>query len=362
MPSCKIIYIGLRGDKLERDLQERFKSFDEIRFITSGKFRRYFGQSIFASLADFKTIILNIRDFFKVVIGIFQAKRILSRMKPDVVFSKGGFVVVPVGIAARIQKVPIITHDSDIVPGLANRIVGRWAKVHATGMPAKYYNYPKSSIQYVGVPIDERITPAASQSSDTYKRELGIANEETVLLVGGAGLGAKDINNLVITSAPTLLKEVPNLKILHISGGAHELEVKHKYKEILGESGAKRVKVLGFSPEFYKYLTVADLVITRAGATTMAELAMLKKASILIPAPFLTGGHQIRNAKEYEENGSAVVLANDVQPEDFQRTVASLLQNPRRRGELSVNIGRYAKPEAAGNLAGIIIGAGRNET
>ena len=160
---CRVVFIGLKGETLAGDLKDRYRVFDEVFSVPSGKFRRYHGESLLSHLVDFRTLLLNARDFFRVLAGIGYARKILKRTKPDVVLSKGGFVAVPVGLAAATLRIPVVTHDSDTVPGLANRIVGRFAKAYATGMPEKYYQYPVQRTHYVGIPIDERIKPVTKE-------------------------------------------------------------------------------------------------------------------------------------------------------------------------------------------------------
>src|SRR3569833_1912001 len=128
-PSCQIVYIGFKGDHFD-SLKLPSSDFDFMAFIQAGKFRRYHGESFISHIFDIKTLALNVRDFFRVILSTGRSLRILRKTRPDVVFSKGGFVAVPVGIAAHLLRIPIVTHDSDSVPGLANRIVGRWAMLH----------------------------------------------------------------------------------------------------------------------------------------------------------------------------------------------------------------------------------------
>ncbi|HET7827538.1 MAG TPA: glycosyltransferase, partial [Candidatus Saccharimonadales bacterium] len=293
-PDSRIIYIGHKGDNFD-SYKKRAQDFDFMVFIRAGKFRRYHGDSLLSRLFDVKTQALNIRDFFRLPTSLVNAYRLLVKLKPDVVFSKGGFVAVPVGIAARLRGIPIVTHDSDTVPGLANRIVGRWAKVNATGMPAEYYDYPKSKIEYVGIPVDDRIGKITPKLQNQAKRALKIPKDSPVLLLSGGGNGSQNLNELLLAAAPGLLETNLALQIIHITGVRHEESVKRAYKHLLPKAQRGRVRVLGFSPDFYLLAAAADLVIGRAGATTLAELAIAGKACILIPAPFLAGGHQLRN-------------------------------------------------------------------
>lgn len=351
-PECRIIYIGLKGETLEDSLRKRYQIFDEVRAIPSGKFRRYHGESLLAHLVDVRTLTLNLRDFFRVMRGIVSARRLLKRAKPDAVFSKGGFVAVPVGIAAKLQGIPIVTHDSDTIPGLANRIVGRYASVHTTGMPSEHY--PKESTRYVGIPLDGRIKPVTTAMQQEFKKQLGLPGDSLVLLIGGAGLGARDVNNATIQIAPELTDKFKDLRIVHFSGQKHEAEVSEKYQTVVPEANS-RIMVLGFSPDFYKYSGAADLVITRAGATTIAELAAQKKAVVLIPAPHLTGGHQVKNAEQLQKTGAAEIVSSDAPPSRLLKVVESLLANKHRRQEMAEKLGMMAKPEAADELAKVLL-------
>lgn len=353
-PSCRIVYIGLKGESLEDSLRSRYKIFDEVRSVASGKFRRYHGESFLAHLTDLRTLALNIRDFFRVINGISSARKILKQVNPNVVFSKGSFVAVPVGIAAHRLKIPIVTHDSDTMAGLANRIIGRYATFHATGMPAKYYNYPKETIHYVGIPIDERIKVVTEELKKNYKKELRLPSNSQVLVIGGAGLGAHDVNNTILSIAPDLLALFPKLHIVHISGQSHEKDVREAYKNVDKEE-LPRWTVIGFTSDFYKYTGSADVVITRAGATTIAELAAQRKAVILIPAPHLTGGHQLKNAHELHTKGAAVVIDNDAPPEELLKAISDILSSNTKRESLETNISSLAMPDAADKLAELLI-------
>jgi UDP-N-acetylglucosamine--N-acetylmuramyl-(pentapeptide) pyrophosphoryl-undecaprenol N-acetylglucosamine transferase len=353
-PHCNIIYIGHKGDKFD-SLQEGFHDFDFVAFVNGGKFRRYYGESFTSHMLDFRTIVLNIRDFFRVLGSIGKAWRILARVKPEVVFSKGGFVGVPVGIAAKIRGIPIVTHDSDTVPGLANKIVGRWAIVHATGMPPQFYDYPKDKMIYTGIPIDERIVPISEHEQQKFKKAIGINPESQVLLVVGGSLGSRDINEKVLKIADELLSTYQDLHIVHIAGTQNEDGVKASYAENLNNKVKKQITVLGFTPELYRYTLAADLVICRAGATQVAEFAAAHKACVLIPSPFLTGGHQIKNAEQLQKIGAVEVLENDAPADELLGKIVKLLASPKQRKILEEKLGKTAKLSASSELAEILL-------
>jgi UDP-N-acetylglucosamine--N-acetylmuramyl-(pentapeptide) pyrophosphoryl-undecaprenol N-acetylglucosamine transferase len=353
-PDCQIVYIGHKGDNFD-SLKLAAKDFDFTVFINGGKFRRYHGGSWLFNILDIRTWLLNIRDFFRVIKSIGTCLKIINKFQPDVVFSKGGFVAVPVGLAARLRRIPIVTHDSDAVPGLANRIVGRWARLHATGMPAEFYDYPKNTIEYVGIPIDSRIKRVTPKLQKQTKHGLKLPEDSEVLLLSGGGNGSEHLNELLIAISRHLLESNLSLQIIHIAGKAHEESVKRAYQHLLPKAQQNRVRTLGFSPDFYSLSAAADLIITRAGATTLAELAVAGKACIIIPAPFLAGGHQLKNAQQLADNDAAVVLDDSVEADELLAVINELLNDNSRRWQLVKNLYATAQPDAAVKLAGLIL-------
>lgn len=353
-PGCQIVYVGHKGDNFD-SFKNRTDDFDFMVFINAGKFRRYHGQNPLSRILDVKTLALNIRDIFRLPGSIWQANRVMAKFKPDVMFSKGSFVAVPVGFAAKLRRIPIVTHDSDTVSGLANRIVGRWARVHATGMPSKYYGYPESSVKYVGIPVDPRVQRVTPKLQKQAKKELKIPEDAQLLLVSGGGNGSQHLNELLLAVAAPLLETNLALHIIHITGPRHQDNVNRGYKNLLPKPLQKRVRTIGFAGDFYNLITAADLILGRAGATTIAELAVAGKACIFIPAPFLTGGHQLKNAQTLADADAAVILDNDVQSDELLAIINELLNDTSRRFELAKNLFGMAKPDAAKELSKLIL-------
>lgn len=353
-PDCEIIYIGHKGDNFD-SLNLPKHNFDFLAFINAGKFRRYHNESFLSHLIDLKTIFLNLRDGFRFIKSIGSAYKILSRTRAQILFAKGGFVSVPVGIAAKIKGIPIVTHDSDTVGGLANRIVGKWARVKATGMPVEFYKPGKARLEYVGIPLSENIQHISLAQQEQFKNQLKIPTTNQLLLIAGGGLGSSNINKLIIKSAPILFSSNLSLHLIHITGQDHLKTVTSAYNEVLDKTQLKKVICLGFAPDFYAFSGAADLIISRAGATAIAEYALQGKACIIIPSPFLTGGHQIKNADVLARNDAAVILDENTQPDELIGVINQLLGNEHRRWELSKNIHKMAKPGAAKRLAQIIL-------
>lgn len=289
------------------------------------------------------------------MLGTISAWRLLRKYQPSVVFSKGGYVVVPVGFAARLLNIPLVTHDSDASAGLANRIIGRWAVIHATGMPPHYYPYAKESVRYVGIPVDERVKPVDEALKHSLRNQIDLPPEGLMLMVAGGGLGSQRLNELMVQISPKLIAKFPKLRIVHFSGSGHQDTVAEHYRRELGAEMPDKVKVIGFSSDFYAYTGAADVILARAGATTLAELAIQAKAAVIIPSPFLTGGHQLRNAEQLTTHEAAKVLPGDVSPQKLFKVLEELLENKRLRDKLAHKIGSLAHPDAAELLADILL-------
>lgn len=352
--AARVVYIGLRGEKVD-GLEGHYGLFDEVFSVPSGKFRRYHGESLLAHLLDVKTLALNARDTLRVARGVVVSWRLLKQLKPAVVFSKGGFVVVPVGIAAHQQRIPIVTHDSDTLPGLANRIIGRWAAAHATGMPAEFYNYPKDKTYYTGIPVSDKFNRPTTAQVAEFKKQLDLPSRSSVLLVVGGGLGSVTLNKMVISVAGRLLNGLPDLHLLHLCGKGNQTDTEIGYKKVLSPDQKSRVRVVDFTDELYKYCAAADLVVTRCGATTLAELATQSRAVVSVPSPFLSGGHQLKNAEMLKKQHAAEIAHEDIAPDDFYQLLSSLLHDAKARQKLATALHSLAKPNAAGDIAQLLL-------
>lgn len=278
----EIKYIGSKKG-IENDIIK--KANIPFYSISSGKLRRYF---------DFK----NFSDPFKVIKGVGDAFRILSKEKPDIVFSKGGFVTVPVVIAASMKKIPVVAHESDFTPGLANKIAGRFCDKLCVTFPEslKYIEGNKGIL--TGTPIREELFNGRAEIG---KRFCNFKyDKETILIIGGS-LGAKVINDTVRMDIERLLKEY---NIIHLCG-KNNLDDKLKNKE-------GYIQLEYVSEELPDLMAYADLVISRAGANAIFELLALKKPHILIPlSAKASRGDQVLNAKSFKKSGYSVVIEEE---------------------------------------------------
>ncbi len=351
-PNLQTFYIGERGGKFN-SLTDANPDIDKTHAISAGKFRRYHGESWLSRLFDVKTGFLNLRDAFRVLFGLVQAYRLLGKIKPDVVFLKGGFVGVPVGLAAAMRHIPIVTHDSDALPGLANRLISKWAAVHATALEAKYYNYPSGKVVPVGVLVEHTYQSVTPEVQAAYKKELGLSTGPVLLITGGSS-GAVRINEAVVACIGQLLTANPTLQVVHQVGKGKT----GVYKGYAHD----RLLTLEFLQPMFRFTGAADLIVTRAGANAMAEFGVQGKACIVIPSAFLTGGHQLENAKIIEEQGTAVVLYED-KLYDSQHgllpTIQELLDDKTKREELGKKLQAVTIIDAAKRLASVLLGTAK---
>ncbi len=351
MPACRLIYVGQKGDKLG-DLVRPGGVIDEVTSISGGKWRRYHGER-WRQLLDIPTLLKNIRDVFRILLGTLQARRVLKKVKADGVFIKGG---VPLGWAARICHVPYVTLDLDALPSLANRLIAKNAAAHAVAMPREAYPYPPDKTFYVGVPLAEQYQAVTEQQRAAYRAELKISADSQVILATGGGLGANGLNIRLAQQMPVILKQYPRAVLVHATGREHEAKMNKLYDELLEAQLRPHVIVRGFIEDMYRYTGAADMVIARAGATTLAELALQGKACIIVPNPVLTGGHQLKNADQLAAHGAIIVVPeNDAGGEGLRQAIIELLGSPDERARLANTLRTFAQPDAADKLAKLLI-------
>lgn len=359
-PKARLVYVGQKGDSLG-DIPAQSPDIDEVMTVRAGKWRRYHGEGL-KQLLDIKTMLLNARDLFYTLAGLWQSRRLLKAVSPNVVFIKGGFVGVPVGLASALAGIPYITHDSDAMPGLANRIISRWASKHAVALPEDVYHYPAAKTITTGIPLQAGFEPVTAQLKSRYRREIGIPQKAKFIFVIGGGLGSQRVNHAVAEALPHLLAEFPDLYVAHSAGRQNLAEMEVLYDERLTKTEQGRLSVHGYIDDVYRYSGAADLVITRAGATNLAEFALQGRACIVIPSPFLAGGHQLKNA-DYLASQMAATVLDEAQllqdPLRLARLASGLLKNPAKLDKLESNLAKFAKPEASTDLARLILESAR---
>ena len=335
----------------------------KIRKVVAGKLRRYTNFTFITYLQNFDVVLKNIWDFFKTIFGIFQSFFRLMFNRPDVIFLKGGYVCLPVGIAARWLRIPYVIHDSDATPGLTNRVLSKHATKIATGMPLEYYHYPEDKAEWTGIPISDDFKPVTESHQRVLKKELGFDEKKPLVVVTGGSQGAQHINMALREILPQVLKMA---SVLLVAG--HE-----RYPEMLDlkdyetwEEGELQTnfRMIEFSAEIYKLFGAADIVVSRAGASTMTELSAMAKAVIMVPNEKLPGYHQVKNAQAYERANAALVVEDNKMHEDPElllKAIKKLVNDEGKREEIAKNLKKFSKDNAAENLANTVISVAKEK-
>lgn len=315
-----------------------------IKFIwcPAGKIRIYF---------SFK----NLLNPFRTLFGLFVAIWKLYIIYPDVIFSKGSFTSVPVLLAARFLRIPVVIHESDAVPGRANQLAKKFARYVAISYPEAAEFFAKDRTALVGIPI-RRVTKIIYNDPFTY---LGIPNDLPLIYVTGGSSGAERLNNLILRSLDDLL---PYYRIFHQTGMAHQDELLLAARGLISDpvlqnryyiQGSVPAEVVG------ALLEAASLVITRAGSTTLSEIALHAKPSIVVPIPEDISRDQRSNAYAYARSGAATVIEEHNLTETLLSSEINLIMSSQERWQaMSLAAKKNALPDAAEKIAAILIQIG----
>ncbi len=309
----KIVWIGNKKG-MDSSIVEKSTSVDEFRGISCGKLRRYFSFS-------------NVLDAFKIVIGCVSSYFLLKKIKPVLLFSKGGFVSVPPCFAAKLLKIPVYTHECDFTPGLATRINSRFATKILLSYEAtkKYFSSDKAAKTLVtGNPVRPVFYSADSGEGLKY---LGIEEHtKPILVVVGGSLGARQINELVLENMKWL---TDNFIVVHQTGKAFADE----HPDVLTMTSENYKPYQFIYNEMPSVLSCADIVLSRAGANSLWECAVMGKPMVLIPLSSKgSRGDQVDNAEYFEKQGAAIVLkGSDADSEHLKAALGSLLDGEKRK-------------------------------
>ncbi len=325
-PNLNLIFVDTNSGPA-KELTAKFSE-GKIKFISlaSGKWRRYLSYK-------------NILDIFKLILAFFKSLGILKREKPDLIISAGGFVSVPVVWAAACKKIPILVHQQDIRPGLANKLMAPFARVITVTFEKSLVDYGPRAV-LTGNPLKD-ISGYREQGVATRNR-YGFKIDQPLLMVIGGGTGALAVNNLIAESLPELLSIC---QVVHLTGNG---------KKIATETKDNRYQAFEFLDhnEVLSLMAAADLVISRCGFGVLTELSSLGKATILIPMPHT---HQEDNAALFKTRDAGIVLDQiELTPEKLRAEIARLLSDSKLRASLGRNISKIMKPAGAENIAAIV--------
>lgn len=326
----EIIFIAA-GD---RQIMEIFKKNNfSCKLIQGGKLRRYF---------DWK----NFTDIFKIMIGFFQSLWFLAKIKPDVVFSKGGYAGFPPAAAGRILGIPVIIHESDLVPGVANRLSAFFASRIALGFQGSAKYFPWGKIVFTGNPIREELLKG---NKERAKKEFGLKGALPVILVMGGSQGAKRLNEMILEILPDMLDLA---EVIHLAGVNNYEDAKNS-AEKKKLKNAENYHIYPFLNEPMKEAyAAADLIISRAGANSISEMLSLGKAGILVPLSTAANDHQVKNASHFSSLGAAITIDEiNFDKRFLTEKIKLLLKNPEERKKMETKALSLANPDARDRLS-----------
>jgi len=335
----EIFYIGPK-DRLVLNLlkQEGIK----VKKISAGKVRRYFGIRAFFQ---------NLVDPFKTLFGVIQAFRHLFLLAPDLIFSTGGYGSFPVVFAARFLRIPIFLHESDAVLGLANKTLKKFSAEIFVSFP-KTENVDVSKMILVGNPIRKELLEGSAEDA---KKLFNITGGKPVVLIMGGSQGSQRINNTVVNILPQLVNK---FEIIHQTGDKNFEEVKKNAEVMLEKESIIYYHPISYLEEInlkhaYK---IANLIVSRAGSSSIFEIAALKKPSILIPLASSAQDHQVKNAYAYIKSKATVVIEEDnLTPHFFLAIIKNILENPKEYEKMQKAAEQFSRLRAGEIIANYIV-------
>lgn len=336
-----------------------------VKRILAGKFHRYAGWKFKDYFTYFDVtlkdlIIGNFLGFLGFLGGTIMAfvRLIPKKKRPNVIFLKGGYVCLPVGIIAKLLKIPYVIHESDVVAGLANRILMKKASKVAFGMPVpedileKHPNYV-----WTGIPVGEEFRAVSSTRQKSLKKAFGFCSDKPLVVITGGSQGSENLNEATRQILPELLKFT---SVGLVAGRKHYenlVELK-RYENWENADLVSNFRMWEFNTTMNELMGAADVIISRAGATTIAEMAALRKAAILVPFERLPGGHQVKNAERLEAAEAVKVVYDAKMMEDpkiLLATTRELIKKPSVCVEMAERFHKEARSDAAKRLAEIIL-------
>ena len=310
-----------------------------VHSVAGGKFRNYFS-------------ILNYLDFLKIFFSFIQSFFKMYFLMPDVLFSKGGTSALPVVIAARFYRVPVIIHDSDAIPGRTNRISGIFASRIAISFKNAYKFFAKEKTAFTGNPIRAEFFKPA-EDKNVLLQELGFKKDIPLILVLGSSQGAARVNDFIFSVAPMLLEK---FQVLHQVGMKNIQSAEIEQGSIIQGLADDKKELYKVSPfledDYATAIKAADLVISRASSGAIFEIAAAGKPSILIPLPLSAQDHQRENAYEYASTGATLIIDEEnLLPNILFEQIVKILDAPETQEAMSRAARSFARPDAAKIIA-----------
>ena len=288
-----------------------------------------------------KPTIENLKRLIKTIHSISEAKTILKEFKPDLVIGTGGYITLSVCRAAQKLQIPYIIHESNVLPGIATKLMSKKAKYVMLGFKeAKYKLNPKVNTVVTGTPTNTKCLNLTEEQKDEKIKELGLNSKLPIILVFGGSQGAKSIN----TAVEDLVIKENNYQIIWAPGKKNFEEI----KEYLSEKGKdieniKNARILPYIYNMEEIMNISDLVVSRSGAMTIIEIENVGKPAILVPFPFAAENHQEYNARAIEKaNAAKVILDKDLNTDILDKTIIELIEDKNKLKQMSENSRKLA--------------------
>ena len=297
---------------------------------------------------------INIKNFKKLYAtykSIGEAKKILEEFKPDVVIGTGGYICVPVVIAAKKLNIPVVLHESNAFPGIAVKLFNKKADRILVGFEdAKKRLEDLNNVVITGNPIKIKRLDLSENQKNKIKSSLGLNNDKTIVLVFGGSQGAQSINRSLIEIIVN--KKNKNYQIMWAAGPKQYDTIKSKLKEVnVDIDNIENVKIVPYIYNMEEVMNVCDLVVSRSGAMTITEVATVGKPAIFIPFPLATENHQEYNARVLEKVGAAqIILDKDLNSEILGNTIKRMIQNKEKLRQMGENAKRIAIPDVENKI------------
>jgi len=289
----------------------------------------------------------NIKTIFRFLKGVNDSKRMIKEFKPDVVIGTGGYVCGPVVYAAAKLGIPTIIHEQNSVPGLTNKFLSRYVKKVAICFDEAKEFFSKEKVVFTGNP---RASEVIGKDGIRGRLSAGLSTTMPAVLIFGGSRGARPINDAVVKALPELGKKP--YQVLYVTGDVHFEEVKNEV-ELVGNP--KNVVIKPFIHNMPEVLAGIDLVVSRAGATTLAELTSLGIPSILIPSPYVTNNHQEKNARSLSDHGAAeLLLEKDLNSNHLIQHIDKIMLDKEKLNSMKDKAKRMGVPDSAAKLYNVM--------
>ena len=312
--------------------------------ILAGKLRRYFS-------------LLNVLDIFKTPIGFFQALWHIFWFMPDVIFAKGGYASLPGALVGKLYFIPLFIHESDSVPGLSNRVLSKLAKTVFISFDSSQKYFKPGKTFLTGNPVRKDLVLG---DRTTALQNFGFSADKKTVLVLGGSQGAQKINRIILDSLVMLVKD---FQIIHQCGESQVQLVNAELEKILKEGEGEYADAIKANYKLFPFFNasdmasayaVADIIISRAGASNISEISMVGKPTIVIPITNSSSGHQLQNALEFSRFGATMIEEENLTPHILINQISSLLE-PDKFNAISEKLKTFASPDAADKIAAVLL-------